>query len=325
MGLKAWAGETGDLTLVAQGATDQAAPIVQSFGATRHESHDMRGTTRRAALGAMMGLAAAPVLMGAATTPTEFAYGGDPRQTLDLYPQPGLSGASMLLFVHGGGWNIGDKRGVNALPGFAERHGLLFASTNYRLTPDVTARECAQDVAGAVAWMLKHGAEHGGDPQRLFIAGHSAGAHLVALVGIDPVYLDAYGHAPAEIAGVIPIDGAGYDAVRQMARPQRPGPIGRRLDEMYDLAFSEDPAGLSPTLLARPGRAYPPFLIFHVESRADAHEQSIGLAEALRAAGGTAEVVAAPGETHMTVNRDFGLPGDPEGERAARFIATGRL
>lgn len=273
----------------------------------------------------MMGLAAAPLLMGAATAPTGFAYGGDPRQTLDLYARPGLSGAPMLLFVHGGGWNIGDKRGVNALPAFAERHGLLLASTNYRLTPDVTARECALDVGAAVAWMLAHGAEHGGDPRRLFIAGHSAGAHLVALVGVDPVYLGAQGKAPAEIAGVIPIDGAGYDAVKQMAQPQRPGFIGRRLDEMYDLAFSEDPAGLSPTLLARPGRTYPPFLIFHVESRADAREQSVGLAGALRAAGGTAEVVAAPGETHRSINRDFGLPGDPEGERAARFIKTGKM
>jgi arylformamidase len=285
----------------------------------------MNSTTRRAALGAMMGLAATPLLMGASVPPTEVAYGRDPRQTLDLYARPGLSGAPVLLFVHGGGWNIGDKRGVNALPAFAERHGLLFASTNYRLTPDVTARGCAQDVAAAIAWMLTHGAEHGGDPRRLFIAGHSAGAHLVALVGVDPVYLGAQGKAPDDLAGVIPIDGAGYDAVKQLAQPQRPGWLGRRLDQMYDLAFSADPAGLSPTLLVKPGRAYPPYLIFHVESRADARDQSLGLVNALRGAGGSAEVVAAPGETHMTINRDFGLIGDPEGERAARFILSGSL
>jgi len=73
-------------------------------------------------------------------------------------------------------------------------------------------------------------------------------------------------------------------------------------------------------LLVRPGQAYPPFLIFHVASRPDAERQSNGLADALRAAGGRAEVVSAPGETHMTINRDFGLAGDPEGERAAAFI-----
>ncbi len=289
----------------------------------------MSDTTRRhalgSALGAAMGLMAAPLLGAAAPAPREIAYGGDPLQRLDLYPRAGLSGAPMLLFVHGGGWNIGDKGMVSALPDYAERHGLLLASTNYRLTPAVTARECAQDVGAAVAWMLAHGAGHGGDPRRLFIAGHSAGAHLVALVGVDPVYLGAHGKAPGDLAGVIPIDGAGYDAVKQMAQPQRPGFIGRRLDEMYDLAFSEDAAGLSPTLLVKPGRTYPPYLIFHVESRDDAREQSQGLANALRAAGGQADVVAAPGETHRSINRGFGVAGDREGERAAMFIKTGKL
>lgn len=283
----------------------------------------MKDTTRRTALG---GLLAAPLLLGAGETHHEVAYGAHASHRLDLYPQTGLRGAPMLLFVHGGGWNIGDKRGVHALPDFARRHGLLFASTNYRLTPDVSsARGCAQDVAAAIAWMLKHGPEHGGDPRRLFIAGHSAGAHLVALVGVDPAYLGKHGHKPSDLAGVIPIDGAGYDAAKQMALPSRPGLIGRRLDEMYDLAFSEDPAGLSPTLLARPGRAYPPFLIFYVESRDDARDQSHGLANALRQAGGGAEVVAGPGETHRSINVEFGRDGDPEGERAARFILSGKL
>jgi len=287
----------------------------------------MRDTTRRETLGAAMGLLTVPLVtaQAAAAPPREIAYGAHERQKLDLYARPGLGGAPMLLFIHGGGWEIGDKAGVNALPGYAERHGLLLASANYRMTPEVTARGCAQDVGSAITWMLAHGAEHGGDPKRLFIAGHSAGAHLVALVGVDPVYLGAHGARPADLAGVIPIDGAGYDAVKQMALPPCPGRLGERLSEMYRSAFSEDPAGLSPTLLAKPGRAYPPFLIFHVASRVDAREQSQGLAAALRAAGGRAEVVSAPGETHMTINRGFGLPGDPEGERAAQFIQTGKL
>ena len=281
----------------------------------------MRDTTRRTALG----LLAAPLLVAATAPPREITYGGHPKQTLDLYARPGLRSAPMLMFVHGGGWNIGDKRGVNALPGYAERHGLLFASTNYRLTPEATARECAEDVAAAAAWMLDHGAEHGGDPRRLFIMGHSAGAHLVALVGVDPTYLGEHGRKPADLAGVIPVDGTGYDAVKQMAQPPYPGRIGERLDEMYDLAFGADAAGLSPTLLVRSGQTYPPFLIFHVERRQDARDQSWGLANALRRAGGWSEVVAGPGETHRSINVEFGQAGDPEGERAARFIQTGKL
>jgi len=284
----------------------------------------MRDTTRRAAIG---GLLAAPLLAGAARDGAEeIAYGPHPDQRLDLYGAARNGLSPMLLFVHGGGWNIGDKRGVHSLPAYAERHGLVFASTNYRMTPEVSsARGCAEDVAAAVAWMLEHGPARGGDPKRLFIMGHSAGAHLVALVGVDPTYLGARGRKPEELAGVIPVDGAGYDAVKQMALPSRPGWLGRRLDEMYDLAFSEDPAGLSPTLLVRSGRTYPPFLIFYVESRDDARDQSWGLANALRRAGGWGEVVAAPGETHRSINVTFGRDGDPEGERAARFIATGRL
>jgi len=288
----------------------------------------MTDTTRRAmALGAL-GLLAAPQRAGAAATRArEEAYGDHPRQRLDVHEYPGgRNGLSpMLLFVHGGGWNFGDKRAVNALPEYADRHGFILASTNYRLTPEVTARECAEDVAAAAAWMLQNGSRFGGDPRRLFIMGHSAGAHLVALVGVDPVYLERHGREPADLAGVIPIDGAGYDAVKQMARAPYPGRLGERLDGMYEMAFGADPEGLSPTRRVKRGGRYPPFQIFHVERRADAAEQSRGLAEALREAGGRAEVVAAPGETHRSINVGFGRDGDPEGERAARFIRTGQL
>lgn len=278
--------------------------------------------SRRALLPLAAAALAAPALPAFAAGATTIAYGPDPRQALDLYARPGLSGAPVLLHVHGGGWSIGDKSRVNDLPGFAERHGLLLASTNYRMAPDVDAGGCAQDVAAAIGWLAANAARHGGDPKRIFIAGHSAGAHLVALIGVDGRYLAAQGLQPSELAGVICIDGAGYDAPRQMAQLGEGGggPLQRRLAGMYQGAFGARAAELSPTLLVEPGRAYPPFLIFHVERRPDAREQSEGLGAALRAAGGSAEVVSAPGETHMTINRDFGKPGDPEGERAAGFI-----
>ena len=274
-----------------------------------------------------LALLGAPLLMAAdrAPQPREIAYATGGRQKLDIYGRPGLKDAPMVLYVHGGGWNIGDKARVHELPRWAARNGFLLASANYRLTPEVDARGCAEDVASAAAWMLANGPAYGGDPKRLFLLGHSAGAHLVALVGVDPAYLGKHGFEPDDLAGVIPIDGAGYDAVKQMAMPRRAGFVGRRLEDMYDLAFGDMAAEVSPTLLARPGRAYPPFLIFHVASREDARDQSEGLAAALRAAGGTAEVVSAPGETHRSINAEFGQTADPEGERAARFVRTGRV
>lgn len=271
--------------------------------------------TRRA----LLPLAAALALPARALAagPTTVRLGPDPRQALDLYPRPGPRDAPVVLFVHGGGWRRGDKGMVNALPAWAERHGFLLASCNYRMAPDVDAGGCAQDVASALDWLIRNAASHGGDPKRVFVVGHSAGAHLAALVGVDPRYLGQHGVRPADLAGVIPIDGAGYDAAAQMRfLGEGPG----LLADMYRNAFGDRAAELSPTLLVRPGQAYPPFLIFHVASRPDAERQSNGLADALRAAGGRAEVVSAPGETHMTINRDFGLAGDPEGERAAAFI-----
>ena len=241
-----------------------------------------------------------------------FAFGPDPLQAYDLYADGGTG--PILMFVHGGGWSRGERTMVAALPDYARRHGLTLASTSYRLAPAVSARESALDVAAAVA-DLKHRLP--GRP--IYLLGHSAGAHLAALVGVDPDYLGAVGLKPSDLAGVILLDGAGYDAVAP--RGSRDA-VNRALERMYDQAFGAERAALSPTLRVRADVAYPPFLIFHVASREDSGEQSRALAAALVGAGGRAEVVAAPGESHRTINTGFGLAADPEGERAAAFIAA---
>jgi arylformamidase len=256
---------------------------------------------------------AAPVFARQAT-PTPLKYGDDPLQGYNLYAGPATG--PVLMFVHGGGWKRGENSMVSALPDYARRHGLTLASTSYRLVPEVGAREEAQDLAAAVADL------HRRLPGRpIFLLGHSAGAHLAALVGVDPVYLGAHGLKPSDLAGVILLDGAGYDATGPRGR----GLVGRALDTLYDAAFGPEGsparAELSPTLRVQAGQTYPPFLIFHVASREDSAAQSHALADALTRAGGQAEVVAAPGETHMTINRSFGVENDPEGDRGARFIA----
>ena len=239
-------------------------------------------------------------------------FGADPRQVCDLSPGPPDS--AVLLFVHGGGWAHGDRSMVHALPDYARRHGLTLASTDYRLAPAVTARQSAEDVAAAVAAVRRARPD-----APIVLLGHSAGAHLAALVAIDPAYLAAQGLTPADLAGVILVDGAGYDATAP--RGDR-GAVNRALERMYDQAFGAERAALSPTLRVRADVAYPPFLIFHVASREDSGEQSRALAAALSRAGGRAEVVVAPGDSHRTINTGFGLAADPEGQRAAAFIAA---
>ena len=243
---------------------------------------------------------------------TSIAYGPAVLQTFDIYDGAGAVGP-VLVFVHGGGWAHGDKSMVHGLPDYAARHGLTLVSVDYRLVPEVTAREQAQDLAAAIARVRQV------LPNRpIVLLGHSAGAHLVALVGIDPQYLGAHELAPGDLAGVVPLDGAGYDATE----PRRPGPVGRLLERLYDQAFGDQRAALSPLLRVQAGEPYPPFLIFHVASREDSADQSRRLADAINAAGGRAEVVSAPGDSHGEINGEFGVPGDAEGERTAVFIAS---
>lgn len=242
---------------------------------------------------------------------TTISTGPDRLQAYDLYASSDADGP-ILAFVHGGGWSKGDKAMVNALPEYAGRHGLTLASIGYRLVPAVTPREQAQDVAAAVARLMR---THPGRP--LFLMGHSAGAHLAALVGVDGTYLGEQGLRPVGLAGVILLDGAGYDATGDRGT----GFAGRMLGNMYQQAFGDQAAALSPTLLVRSGETWPPYLIFHIASRADARGQSEGLATALSGAGGQAEVVVAPQDNHREINVGFGAANDPEGERVARFIA----
>lgn len=269
---------------------------------------------RRVLLGLALSAGLTPlkaIAQGVPAPARAISFGNHPLQTLDLYPGPG--DGAVLLFVHGGGWSRGERSMVHDLPAYAARHGLTLASTSYRLVPEVSAREAAADVAAAVARLKE---DLPGRP--LFLMGHSAGAHLAALVGVDPDYLGAHGLTPAAIAGVILLDGAGYDATGDRGG----GMVGRALGRMYEQAFGADAAALSPTLRVGPGRVYPPYLIFHIASRRDSAAQSRGLAEALVRAGGRAEVAVAPLDSHREINVGFGAPGDPEGERAARFIAA---
>jgi acetyl esterase/lipase len=267
--------------------------------------------------------AAAPALAdessAPALPPTEYAFGTLASQRLDLYAQPGLKIAPMLLYVHGGAFTLFDKSDVDALPGFARRHGFLLASTNYRL--GAGADKAAEDVAGAAAWMLREGRRFGGDPKRLFLMGWSSGGNTVGLVSIDPQYLAPYGRSPADIAGVIGVDGAGYNAASQIhslfviLRPP--------ILAMWVVAFGDHAAALSPTLLVRKGGHYPPFLLFYT-NHPGGRSYTEEFAGKLRETGDQVAVVGAPDRIHITINSSLGEARDPYGDRAARFIATGK-
>jgi len=237
------------------------------------------------------------------------SYGSDPLQQLDFWPaQNGDRRAPLVVFVHGGGWKRGSKDNASG-PWKAPHYtglGYAYASLNYRLVPASTVEDQATDIADALRYLITDVARLGFDPARIVIMGHSAGAHLVALVGTDEQYLKRAGLGFANIAGVLPIDGAAYDVPRQM------GTSGRFMSETYLQAFGSDPdrqRALSPTLHAQAPNA-PAFLIIHVQ-RPDGVAQSKELEAALKQAGTRVERHDFPGtglRGHAEINRRLGDP-----------------
>jgi acetyl esterase/lipase len=209
---------------------------------------------------------------------TDLAYGREADQSLDIYyPDRCLAArCPVVMWVHGGGWRTGDKgnNGAKDLAATWENAGAVVVTLNYRLTPDVVHPAHVQDVAAGIAWTRANIGRYGGDPQRLFLLGHSAGAHLVALVATDPQYLAAHGLGLREsVSGVMPIDTASYDLVANN---------GTAVGRMIENAFGTDPAVLraaSPLLIVKPGsQDYPPFVIAAAKRRHLAVQQSHALA-----------------------------------------------
>jgi len=180
-----------------------------------------------------------------------------------------------------------------------QAQGYAVASLNYRLVPDASVEEQAGDVAAAVAILKTRFAS-----SRIALVGHSAGAHLVALVGTDPRYLQGAGLSFADLAGVVPLDGAAYDVPVQLEE----GP--RIMQRTYRQAFGAEPARqarLSPTAQAGAPNAAE-FLILHVQ-RPDGIKQSEALGAALRQSGTAAKVQGFPGtglRGHAEINRRMG-------------------
>ena len=249
---------------------------------------------------------AAQTSEAAAVERTEYAYGSDPLQKLDFWHATSAKPAPLIVFVHGGGWKRGDKRTATGAQKVEHLigEGYAFATINYRLVPTATVEQQAADIAAAVAWLRGSARRLGIDPSRVVLMGHSAGAHLVALVGTDPHYLTSAGLSLRDIRGIIALDGAAYDVARQIADA---GPFMRNT---YLEAFGTDPVrqrALSPTFQAATAKA-PAFLIAHID-RADGKAQSEALGAALVRAGASADVDGFEGtglRGHLEINRSLG-------------------
>lgn len=173
-----------------------------------------------------------------------------------MYAPARSARAPVVVFFHGGGWRRGDKR--QALQGKEKAYpeaGFVLVSANYRLAPEHRYPAFVQDAASVVAWVRANIGRFGGDPGRMFLMGHSAGAHLAACLGADVRWLRPHGLRPADLLGVIPLDGGGMDVAESARAPATAA--------LYRQAFGDDPnvwEDASPLVQAGRADRLPDFL-----------------------------------------------------------------
>lgn len=145
------------------------------------------------------------------TQTRDIAYADQPRRMLDVYaPRPGATPAPVVVFFYGGGWASGSKAMYRFVGASLAARGMLTVIPDYRLYPVVRFPAFMDDAAAAVAWTHANAARFGGDPHRLFLMGHSAGAHIATLLALDPGYLQSMHLSPSELCGVVGLAGP-YD------------------------------------------------------------------------------------------------------------------
>jgi acetyl esterase/lipase len=254
-----------------------------------------------------------------------YADPADKRQVLDVYSPEGAKDLPVVFWIHGGGWQTGDKKDVQLKPRAFNDRGFVFVSTNYRLLPDVDMGTIVRDVAKAARWVHDHIAEHGGDPHRLFVMGHSAGAQLAALLCTDDHYLKAEGVPLADVQGCVPVDGDTYDvpAIIETAETRwrvhrlPPAKFGHREKFGNDKALHKD---FSAVTHVAPNKGIPPFLLLYSAENPDTTAQARRLANVLKEAGVPVTVFGARETTHNKLNADLGRPDDPATQALFEFL-----
>ncbi len=228
------------------------------------------------------------------------------RQTLDVYAPAEGKNHPVVVWIHGGGWQRGDKTEVQKKPQAFVAKGFVFVAINYRLLPAVTIKQMAGDVAKAVRWAHDHARDYGGDPNTIFIMGHSAGAQLAALVCTDDRYLKAERLSLSVVKGCVPVDGDTYDVPMQIQT------VEQRRADIYKKKFgdADSQKDLSPVTHVARGKHIPPFLILHVADHPETKGQSQRLIKVLQEGGVSAKAYPAEGKDHTTINADLGLPDD---------------
>jgi acetyl esterase/lipase len=256
-----------------------------------------------------------------------YVENGHELQKLDIYsPERAASeGLPVMFWIHGGGWQVGDKKDVALKPKVFTERGFMFVSTNYRLLPDVTMDVLVRDVAKALSWVHQNIAKHGGDPQRIFVGGHSAGAQLAALLCTDERYLREEG-VPFEILrGCVPVDGDTYDIPKIIMTAELRQTLygGKMFTFGHRQKFGNDPekhVDFSAITHVAKGKHIPPFLLLYFSGNPDTGAQANLMAAALQKAGIPAKAYGKGDTNHRRLNNELGTPGEPATQELYQFL-----
>jgi acetyl esterase/lipase len=236
----------------------------------------------------------------------------DDKDKLDLYLPEGRSNAPVIVSYYGNQLMGGDKA-EDAFVGqrFASA-GFVTAVVNYRLSPAVSHPSHVQDAAASFAWVKRHIAEYGGNPDRIFVIGYSAGGYLAALLSTDRRYLAAHKLSPRDIRGTVPVS-AFYWVERRGVAPDRDKSVwGTSRDAWIDASPAHHLQGDGP-----------PMLILYADRDEDwRREQNVEVATAMKAAGNAnVEIAMIGNRTHATIWTRVADDGDETAERIIRFAS----
>lgn len=255
-----------------------------------------------------------------------YVENGHARHVLDLYAPANAKNLPVVFWIHGGGWEQGDKTQVKTKPQWFMDKGFVFVSTNYRLLPTVDMGTLIRDVAKAFAWTQQHIAEYGGDPKRVLVGGHSAGAQLAAIICTDERYLKENGNSLDTIIGCVPVDGDTYDipaiietAETRLRAHQFPPRVNGHREKFG--GTPEKHKDFSAVYHVEKGKSIPPFLILHIASSPDTSAQAKRLGNVLQEAGIPVTIFGAKDNGHVKLNDDLGLPNDPATKALTEFVA----
>jgi acetyl esterase/lipase len=261
------------------------------------------------------------------TSDIPYVENGHQRQVLDIYTPDKSTTKSLpvMFWIHGGGWQVGDKSDVALKPKVLAERGFVFVSTNYRLLPDVEMDVLTRDVAKALGWVHKNIAKYGGDPRRIFVGGHSAGAQLAALLCTDHRYLEEVGVSFDSLKGCVPVDGDTYDIPKVIMTAEHRQVLygGKMITFGHRQKFGNDPlkhVDYSAVTHVAKGKSIPPFLILFFPGNPDTNAQARRLEAVLKQADIPATAYGKSDSNHSRLNNDLGKPDDPATQQFYKFL-----